>query len=382
MADDRKILEIKASGNDDPGTSLVPYTGSPEAPGEEIGRALQTQANSLEHSLETLTGDLVNQQETAYARFMGAFLDEFIRFFSPGGEGDQWDTHEGEYTTNGGDGGPPPPPFGPPPIPPDDDLTGGPVPDDDEINRLNKALGATGEDADATGTALEVLEDDALTLGMALGLTTAAFGALLGSAYLFNEAVNGMVEAVGAFSAEVVQASTESRIREIEDRMRLADEAGGQIAELEKVRNEIASTLRGLFRDGIENLGPALADIGRFILAGLKLLQPILSVLEQIFAWCENVLAATTNFVVNVLSWLPLVGPAIKRWHDDLMKSDKHESPDLSRRFDALFGVADIPFDIADIKRNVANGGSSSPDSPPSNDTQDITPPGGYIRRF
>lgn len=98
-------------------------------------------------------------------------------------------------------------------------------------------------------------------------LTVAAFFALITASLAFNKVVNELVEAVGGFSADVVQASMRSRLQEIEDRLQLASQAGGIIADLENTRSDLASEFRHLMRELIELVGPTLNQIAKVMTA-------------------------------------------------------------------------------------------------------------------
>ena len=103
-------------------------------------------------------------------------------------------------------------------------------------------------------------------LAGAAGAAGAALLAVVGGAIAFDRVVNSLVEQVGGFSGEVVQASVRSRLQELEDRMRLARDAGDEIADLERSRSDINSELRGIVREGVDLLGPVFNSFARFFL--------------------------------------------------------------------------------------------------------------------
>lgn len=199
----------------------------------------------------------------------------------------------------------------------------------DELTAQADALGATTE---------EVVEADVALIGT-LGEFGVVLGVVITAAFAFNKAVDEMVEAVGGFSAQVVEASTQSRIQEIEDRIRLAEEAGGDIANLENVRNELSHTLRSVYRESIEFVSPFMELVGEILIDILKKIQVEIEILNLISDTIEYVVELVSGWAVAHFGDMPLVGPLLKRF-DAWMRSnnlDAQNASQLNKAIDDLF---------------------------------------------
>lgn len=126
--------------------------------------------------------------------------------------------------------------------------------------------GAGGFAAGAVGAGAIVVG----SLAAAATVTAGALLAIVATAGLFNQTVNELVEMVGGYSAEVAIASSESRIREIEDRLRLAQEAGPTIADLERVRSDVAHEMREMTKQLILVFGPLGVTLGKILTETMK----------------------------------------------------------------------------------------------------------------
>lgn len=118
-------------------------------------------------------------------------------------------------------------------------------------------------------------------LAGAAGVAGLALVGLVGSAAAFGHVVDSLVEQVGGFSMAVVQASVRSRIQELQDRMRLAREAGGTIANLERTRSDINSEIRGIIREAVELFGPLFNDLGDVIKMPLEAIRAVLEFIND-----------------------------------------------------------------------------------------------------
>jgi hypothetical protein len=356
MADGPKIIEFRSSdsgggGSNGSGTSLVPVGSN--------GLTSQQQ-EQVKHF-----GELLDRQADEYARYYGQFFDEFINFFSDAANKARQaeeDIIDGEFSVgDGGSGGNDPP--GDDPFSFMDD--GRHMPDDvrkwlDELEqeyktqaelleRSNQAYDELTEQADGLGTEMGAVASAAGTAGAALfALATVTFG--------FMRIVDEMVEAVGGFSAQVAQASANSRIQEIEDRIRLADEAGGDIATLEGIRSELASELRGSMRELIELVSPLLELIGKTLIDTANKIRLILEALSTISGYIEVAVEYLAEELASKAEWIPLVGPALRRFIEWMKSDNDVDSKTLNQRIDALFDPENIWDDDDDGAMDMPGG--------------------------
>ena len=199
----------------------------------------------------------------------------------------------------------------------------------DELTAQADALGATTE---------EVVEADVALIGT-LGEFGAVLGVVITAAFAFNKAVNEMVEAVGGFSAQVVEASTRSRIQEIEDRIRLAEEAGGDIASLENIRNQLAHELRNIFREGIELLSPVFEVIGKVLTEIIREIRVVVETLSGISHIIEKNVEIVTGMLASILGDLPFgIGTFFRKLDAWMRKDDQIDNQkSLNQLVDDLF---------------------------------------------
>lgn len=279
MADGPKIIEFRSSdsgGDGSSGTSLVPFGGS--------GLTAQQQEEVKQF------GALLDRQADEYARYYGQFFDEFINFFTAAAnkaKEAEDDIIEGVFAVGGGDGGGGggnnDPPYDDPFSFMDD---GRFIPDDvrnwlneleeeyktqvELLERSNQAYDELTEQADKLGESQEDFALDLSMLDSVVELTTYAFLSLITASFAYMKVVNELVEAVGGFSADVVQASVRSRLQEIEDRMQLAAQTGSTIADLEMTRSDLASEFRQLMREAIELAGPTINTVAQGMTEGVR----------------------------------------------------------------------------------------------------------------
>lgn len=347
---DKKIISFEFHDDDDgsqPGTNLVPTNQNKDL--------VSQQREQAEQFGDIITDDL--------RRFEDWFQEELDAFFDWLHEQrrEEDDIIEGEFSVgNGGSGN----------IPPDEPSNGSDSEDPDydpfksvfgrftrdtqewlddlaaeyqDHMRVLEAASAEYDDltaqADALGASVEEVAEADIALAGTLGEVGLALGVIITAAFAFNRAVNELVEAVGGFSAQVVEASTRSRIQEIEDRIRLAEEAGGDIASLENIRNELAHELRSIFRESIELLSPAFEVIGKILTEIIKEIRIVVETLSSIFHIIEKSIEAITGMLANILGDLPFgIGTFFRKLDAWMRKDDQIDNQkSLNQMVDDLF---------------------------------------------
>lgn len=192
------------------------------------------------------------------------------------------------------------------------------------------------------------------------GLAAAAAGAALALASViagglaFNAAINSIVESIGNLSADVAAASAESRVREIEDRLRLATEAGPEVANLERQRSEIASELRGIYREAIEALAPMLKSAG----AVLQTLLPLIRTGFESVAFIGVKVEEFLEFISAAGSNLPVVGDLFKKLNiyltTEINKGQANNT--LQKQIDDLFAPENVGVNDNGSRKRRAKG--------------------------
>lgn len=197
-------------------------------------------------------------------------------------------------------------------------------------------------------------------LAKAAGVAGIALLATGAAAVAFNAAVQSMTDELKSISPDVALAAAGSRLQELADRFQKADEIGGQVASLESIRSDIASNIRGIFREGIELLGPPLEAVGT-LLSGITgtiegVLSAINGILDFLPGWRDQDQEGNSQF---------------KAMQDRLDKINKllgesRTFRDMMHLTDSLFDPMSIPLDLEAIKQNVQAGKPVSARSSPT----------------
>lgn len=360
MADGPKIIEFRSSDSGDGrngsgGTSLVPVGSN--------GLTSQQQ-EQVKHF-----GELLDRQADEYARYYGQFFDEFINFFSDAANKARQaeeDIIDGEFSVGDGGSGGNDPPGGDDPFSFMDD--GRHMPDDvrkwlDELEqeyktqaelleRSNQAYDELTEQADGL---LETQEEFAINLehlDSVVEITVSTFLALITASLAYIKVTNELVEAVGGFSAEVVRASIRSRLQEIEDRLELAAQAGGIIADMEMARSDLASEYRHLMRELIELVGPTLTTIAKAMTATVGKVTMFTEAWndfnkfnQQLALFMAAIRAASEGNIIELI-----------RIRKALEESNKENTTNLNQSIDNLFDPENIWDDDDDGAMDMPGG--------------------------
>lgn len=158
----------------------------------------------------------------------------------------------------------------------------------------------------------------------------------------WDKTIQKMTEAVGGFSAEVSAARARFKVQEIEDRIRTANEEGGNIASLENLRSEVATEFRETVRNLIHIFEPLLSAIGIAINLIFKTLNGMLEVVKFIVDLIEfqiELFIDILDYLVGFVPGLSWIIKAAKKY----MNSDKNVSTSVIRDFEKTFFGFDDP---------------------------------------
>lgn len=150
----------------------------------------------------------------------------------------------------------------------------------------------------------------------------------------FNARVNDLTELIGNLSGEVAAAKAQSRVQEIQDRLRLARELGPEVARLENLRSENASEFRELRLQFIDAVLPVLELVGRGTQELITQVKTQLTVLNAI----PEIINDVTGSNIELLD---IVSPAAAAVLDILrfIQKDPKKVADLNTQLDELFGA-------------------------------------------
>lgn len=355
MADSgKKIIEFISSdgggngggsGSSSGGGALVPF-GSTD---------LTPQAKQQAEQYGEL---LAATQAEAYARFFGDFFNEFTDFFSQAAErarAEEDNTIEGEFTVGGSGGNGEPPddydPFATSGFSDDiqkwlDDLEAEYRHQNDIIERNNVAFDELTDQADRLGEEEESLIGTTGRMGIAIAAVTAA-------AYLFHEALEDMVEAVGPFSASLNEATAEATIQRMEDQARAAEQIGDDAADIQNLQNEMAREMRDIWREGLDALAPVFKFIGEALVILVTLARVIVQGINFIVSFFEGIWDSMPDMLKNILNPISGIHKVLNHLKGN---SDRSLNKTTNEMMDKLFGPGDIPFDIDAIKQGVKSG--------------------------
>lgn len=366
MADGPKIIEFRSSdsgggGANSAGTSLTPY--DPAFAEKQKAEAKKVAEEAVEHLYEAMK-DAWGAQSPFFINPDGSVNtktnDEL------GNAGDMFNgAYDPSVLGDGGSGGNDPP-GGDDPFSFMDD--GRHMPDDvrkwlDELEqeyktqaelleRSNQAYDELTEQADGL---LETQEEFAINLehlDSVVEITVSTFLALITASLAYIKVTNELVEAVGGFSAEVVRASIRSRLQEIEDRLELAAQAGGIIADMEMARSDLASEYRHLMRELIELVGPTLTTIAKAMTATVGKVTIFTEAWndfnkfnQQLALFMAAIRAASEGNIIELI-----------RIRKALEESNKENTTNLNQSIDNLFDPENIWDDDDDGAMDMPGG--------------------------
>jgi hypothetical protein len=142
---------------------------------------------------------------------------------------------------------------------------------------------------------------------------TIALGASVGALKLLTHVTENLQEVVGKFSASLEAARAQSKVAEIQTRMRSAQRVGGELASLESSRSAATNAIIETKTELVDLFSPFLKATMDFFTNILKILNTVLAILNIISEGIE----AAVEAMLETASTIPLLGYFAKgalRW--------------------------------------------------------------------
>lgn len=222
---------------------------------------------------------------------------------------------------------------------------------DEEFNSWADAMARVNEENDSLGSSLASAATKVGAFGLALvALEKTATFVFNNTLKKWDSTIKAMTDSVDGFSAQVASARAQFQVQEIEDKIRTAQEEGGNIASLEMMRSDVASQLRETVRTLISIFEPLLSLIGELLKLTLGTLNIILNIIKFIVDLIELLVELLLKLLDLLLGWIPGVGWIIKAARK-YMESDNFVEGKTVRDFEKAF----FDFDDKEFhdKRNV-----------------------------
>lgn len=239
-------------------------------------------------------------------------------------------------TNSGGGGNQPPDP--PSQGPPSDDDNGG--------NRFSKLWAGLNTGAKALGANFTaVAATGATVVGgfAAVSTATILFGKLL------TNTARSLVQMTDGFSAAVNVAKAQSEIALMQAKMRTANEAGSELAQLENASSNFEVAVQDFWTKLTEMFGPLISGMLDILTSILNVVNVILSVINLILSGLNNLLSG----FLTVLEYMPFIGDSattLKKIFALQKTKDANDIADLNKNFGQLFDAENIGLEI-DEKR-------------------------------
>lgn len=330
----------------------IPYVHGSEDYLKELWKQSQ---DEIKNSFDELPDDLASVFEDALKNIEDIVRDDNdeLRIGSVGGS-KVWKEMEKEFErlkdlqqqardtvdnmANGGGGGNEPP-NEPPQGPPDDDNGG---------NRFSKLWAGLNTGAKALqANFAAVATTGATVVGGFAAVTTATilFGKLL------TNTARSLVQMTDGFSAAVNIAKAQSELAMIQAKMRTANEAGGELAGLEKASSNFEVAVQDFWTKLTEMFGPMLKIIIDVITRIMEIINVILGTLNGIFGAIGTIL----DTILQIAEYIPFIGSIAtdlrNKFTSDKIK-EANSIADLNINVGEIFNPTNFDLDGLDKNRS------------------------------